>query len=151
VAQAEEKLHERKKQATPSSQNPEPGLSPKSKTTEMVGSISRRGSVSSNDVKGTPLGRYQQKVQNAIYKEWVRRLGQNRDLILPGAIQIRWYVYDNGKVKIDPYHVRKSLGSEIQFGITFQSITSAKLPKMPDDLKRELKGDPISMVVTFNF
>jgi hypothetical protein len=151
VAKAEEQPKPQKKNARPASKSSESGLSPLSKSTEMVGSISRRGTISSNDVKGTPLGKYQQKVQNAIYKEWVRRLSQNRDLILPGSIQIRWYVYDNGKVKIDPYHVQKRLGSEIQFGITFQSITSAKIPRMPDEVKRDLNGDPISMVINFHF
>lgn len=151
VAKAEEQPKPRKQNARPSSKSSEPGLTPLSKPTEMVGSITRRGSISSNDVEGTPLGKYQQKVQNAIYKEWVRRLSQHRDLVLPGSIQIRWYVYDNGKVKIDPYHVQKKLGSEIQFGITFQSITSASIPKMPADLKRDLNGDPISMVINFHF
>ncbi|MGJ8673619.1 hypothetical protein [Rubritalea sp.] len=151
AAKAEEQPKPRKVTARPSSQSSESGLTPLSKATEMVGSISRRGTISSNDVEGTPLGKYQQKVQNAIYKEWVRRLSQHRDLVLPGSIQIRWYVYDSGKVKIDPYHVQKKLGSEIQFGITFQSITSAKIPTMPDDLKRDLNGDPISMVINFHF
>ena len=91
------------------------------------------------------------RCKNAIYKEWVRRLSQHRDLVLPGSIQIRWYVYANGKVKIDPYHVQKRLGSEIQFGITFQSITAAKIPQMPTKLKNDLNGDPISMVINFHF
>ena len=151
VAKAEESPQPQKKQSSPSSRSKESGLSPLSKASEMVGSISRRGSVSSSNVEGTPLGKYQQKVQNAIYKEWVRRLSQNRDLVLPGSIQIRWYVFENGKVKIDPYHVQKRLGSEIQFGITFQAITSAKIPQMPAGLKHDLNGDPIPMVINFHF
>lgn len=151
VAKAEEQPKPKKLNRRPASKPTELGLSVESRATEMVGSVLRRGETPSQDVKGTPLGKYQQKVQNAIYKEWVRRLGQHRDLVLPGSIQIRWYVYDNGKVKIDPYHVQKRLGSEIQFGITFQSITSAKIPKMPDQLKSDLNGDPISMVINFHF
>ncbi|MFC5049441.1 hypothetical protein ACFPK9_02240 [Rubritalea spongiae] len=151
VTKAEDQAKPRKDTARPSSQSTESGFTPLSKATEMVGSITRRGSISSNDVEGTPLGKYTQKVQNAIAAEWTRRLGQHRDLVLPGSIRIRWYVYDDGKVKIDPYHVYKKNGSEIQFGITFQSITSAKIPKMPADLKRDLNGDPISMVINFHF
>ena len=63
VAKAEELPHPKKKHAQPSNKSSESGLSPLSKATEMVGSISRSGKISSGDVKGTPLGKYQQKVQ----------------------------------------------------------------------------------------
>lgn len=127
----------------------DPGFRSERKATKVVGSISRRGKVSSVDVKGTPLGKYMKTVQNEIAKEWYRRTGQKSDLIKPGTITVTYLVYDTKRIKIVDLRVYE--GSEIQTGITLQAITSAKIPTIPATLKKELNGDPVEMSTVFNF
>lgn len=127
-----------------------PGFRPTTEASQMAGSISRRGGVSSLNTEATPLGQYKKSVHNSIAKEWYRRIGQNPDLIKPGALQVRWYVYDSGKVR-GINILRELQGSEIQKGITIQSISTAKIPQMPVSLKQDLNGDPVEITITFQF
>lgn len=126
------------------------GFRPQIDSTKNAGSIIRKGKVSSNDTEATPEGRYKQAVLDAIYKDWNRRMGRHPDLTLPGVLEIRWYVYAPGKVKgILP--LSEQHGSAIQKGITFQSISQAKIPAMPNGVRKKLKGDPMEFRVTFYF
>jgi hypothetical protein len=136
--------------SSPINRSSQPGFRPTTEASQMVGSISRSGGVSSLDTEATPLGKYKKSVHNSIAKEWYRRIGQNPDLIKPGALQVRWYVYDTGKVR-GINILRELQGSEIQKGITIQSISTAKIPKMPASLKQDLSGDPIEITITFQF
>ncbi|MFT5881614.1 MAG: hypothetical protein ACI9FG_000099 [Crocinitomicaceae bacterium] len=136
--------------SSPINRSRKPGFRPTTEASRVVGSISRSGVVSSLDTESTPLGKYKKSVHNSIAKEWYRRIGQNPDLIKPGALQVRWYVYDTGKVR-GINILRELQGSEIQKGITIQSISTAKIPKMPASLKQDLSGDPIEITITFQF
>ena len=136
--------------SSPVNRNNKPGFQPSTEASQMAGSISRSGQVSSHDTEATPLGKYKKAVHSSIAKEWYRRIGQNPDLIKPGALQVRWYVYDTGKVR-GINVLRELQGSEIQKGITIQSISTAKIPQMPVSLKQDLNGDPIECIITFQF
>ncbi|MFC4994131.1 hypothetical protein [Rubritalea tangerina] len=144
------KPKQRTKPIMPIERSSQPGFRPEVEASKMVGSISRRGGVSSLDTEATPLGKYKKSVHNSIAKEWYRRVGQNPDLIKPGLLQVRWYVYDNGKVR-DINILQELQGSEIQKGITIQAISRAKIPKMPAALKQELAGDPVEITISFQF
>lgn len=152
LAKNQEKAQQQaaKKPAVPITKISKSGFKPKTLASQSIGSISRRGGVSSHDTEATPLGRYKKSVHNSIAKEWYRRVGRNPDLIKPGALVVRWYVYDSGKVRSINI-LRELQGSEIQKGITIQSIASAKIPKMPAPLRKELDGEPIEMSITFQF
>ncbi len=126
------------------------GFRPTTEASKAMGSISRRGGVSSHDTEATPLGKYKKSVHDSIAKEWYRRIGQNPDLIKPGALIVRWYVYDTGRI-YGINVVRELQGSEIQKGMTIQSIASAKIPKMPSSLKSDLNGEPVEFSITFQF
>ena len=152
MAKAEQKpkLKVTKIPSSPVNRSSDPGFRPTTEASQMVGSISRSGGVSSLDTEATPLGKYKKSVHNSIAKEWYRRIGQNPDLIKPGALQVRWYVYDTGKVR-GINILRELQGSEIQKGITIQSISTAKIPQMPVSLKQDLNGDPVEITITFQF
>ena len=128
----------------------DPGFRAQTNASQISGSISRSGGVASFDTEANALGRYKKKVSNITAKEWYRRIGQNPDLVLPGMLQVRWLVYANGRVK-SVQILNSYQGSEIQTGMTLQSISGAKLPAMPKDLVAELDGDPVEMVITFQF
>ncbi|MEO1856329.1 MAG: hypothetical protein ABGY95_03045 [Rubritalea sp.] len=136
--------------SSPVHRSNQPGFRPTTEASQMIGSISRRGGVSSLDTEATPLGKYKKAVHKSIAKEWYRRIGQNPDLIKPGALQVRWFVYDTGKVR-GINILRELQGSEIQKGITIQSISTASIPKMPNSLKKQLSGDPVEITITFQF
>lgn len=133
-----------------SSAGAEAGFRPEVKANKSMGSISRRGKVASHDTKSTPTGRYTAKVLKLISQEWYRRCGQHRDLLLPGSLTMRWFVYEDGKVK-DISVVSEHLGGDIQKGITLQAISGTKLPVMPKEVLEELKGDPIFIQIDFEF
>lgn len=152
MAKAEQKpkMKVTKIPSSPVNRSSDPGFRPTTEASQMVGSISRSGRVSSLDTEATPLGKYKKSVHNSIAKEWYRRIGQNPDLIKPGALQVRWYVYDTGKVR-GINILRELQGSEIQKGITIQSISTAKIPQMPVSLRQDLNGDPVEITITFQF
>src|SRR5205823_3826384 len=63
----------------------------------MAGNISKRGVASVNAV-GTPLGRYEKKVYDAIGKRWYALCDANRDRVDIGTVHVQLVVAPNGKI-----------------------------------------------------
>ncbi len=120
------------------------------RTTKLLGSISRRSSVSSQDVVASPLGRYQAAVSQAIEREWMANCTKYREFINPGVITIRFYVDGQGDV-----HKARFMdiveGSEIQKGFTLQSVKKAKIPSMPAQVKEDQDGELLELIYNFIF
>jgi len=120
------------------------------RTTRLLGSISRRSAVSSQDVAASPLGRYQAAVSKAIEREWMSNCTKYREFINPGVITIRFYIDGEGGV-----HKARFMdvveGSEIQKGFTLQSVNKAKIPSMPSGVKKEQNGEPLELIYNFIF
>jgi len=120
-----------------------------SRKNKVTGSISRRGKSALN-VKNTPLGRYQALVSKAVELQWRRNCEQHRDYIVPGVISIRFYVDKNGKVSgIKFQEVLEA--NFIERGFTQRAIRQAKLPRMPNSVRKELDGDPLELIYNFYF
>lgn len=144
------KLEEQQRKEQQAKKATKAGFSPATKASERFGSISRNGTVSSHNTKATPTGRYTAAVIDSVAKEWYRRCSSHRDLLVPGMLTVRWFVDDNGQIKHLSI-IDERLGGEIQKGITVQSINSAHIPKMPNDVRKELNGDPIKIQINFEF
>jgi hypothetical protein len=41
--------------------------------------------------------------------------------------------------------------SGTQWGMILRSLSVINIPKMPKDVVRELEGDPLEIIVTFNY
>ncbi len=117
--------------------------------TKVTGSISRRGKSALN-VRNSPLGRYQALVSKAVELQWRRNCDLHRDHIVPGVISLRFYVDKSGGVSGIKFE--DVVGANyIERGFTQRAIRQAQLPKMPSDVLRELKGEPLELIYNFSF
>lgn len=148
MLQEEEEVEEQPKPATPAALN-EPGFRGFQRRTRLKGSISRTGT-SSLDVKEGALGRYHAAIGRAIEQAWQRRVIQHRDLITPGVIRIQVVLDEDGRVRSVGTVEEFGIGV-IQKGFTHKAIREADLPKMPDEVRRELQGEPLELLYNFIF
>lgn len=148
--EAEKRREEEKRKKQMAKRESEAGFRATTTPTESVGSIRRKGSQASLNVKSTPTGRYMKKVSDSVAKEWYRRCSERADLLLPGSITMYWFVNEDGS--ITPPQIKNQVaGGEIQKGITIQSINAAKIPPMPKEVREELNGDQLYFQINFEF
>ena len=125
------------------------GFRTESRKTRMEGTISRRGQ-SSLKVDATALGKYKALVNRIIETEWQRRCVMHRDHVLPGILTLRFYVDRNGRVSglryLDVFQA-----SAIQKGFTMRAVQHPDLPRMPEEVAKELDGEPLEFHINFHF
>lgn len=125
------------------------GFRTESSKTRMEGTISRQGR-SSLKVEATALGKYKARVNRMIETEWQRRCVMHRDHVLPGILTLRFYVDKNGKVSglryLDVFQA-----SAMQKGFTMKAVQQPRLPAMPEEVLRELEGEPLEFHINFRF
>ena len=127
----------------------EAGFRGNQRKTAVLGSISRTGR-SALDVANSPLGRYQAALSRAVESEWQRNCIRRRDFITPGFQTVRFLIGPNGKVRSVNF-LEVVGGSEIQKGITLNSIREAAIPPMPDAVREELGNQPMELIYRFYF
>jgi hypothetical protein len=138
-----------KEASEPPSRTNDPAFSGFQQKTAIVGSISRTGQ-SALDVEDSPMGRYQAAISRAVELEWQRNCVRHRDFITPGFITVRFFVEASGKVRSVQFVGDMETG-EVQKGFTLNSIRDAPIPKMPDAVRKEQKGEPLELVFRFYF
>jgi TonB family protein len=116
--------------------------------TRMQGNINSRGR-SSIAALGTPQGRFEKAVQDAIGSRWYYYVRERSDLINIGTVQIKFYVRSNGKV--EDVKVLRNSSNETLASTSLQSIIEANIPPMPDELSPLLSGDRMEFTMSFNF
>ena len=125
------------------------GFRTESRKTRMEGTISRRGQ-SSLKVDATALGKYKALVNRIIETEWQRRCVMHRDHVLPGILTLRFYVDRNGRVSglryLDVFQA-----SAIQKGFTMRAVQHPDLPRMPEEVAKELDDEPLEFHINFHF
>jgi outer membrane biosynthesis protein TonB len=112
-------------------QQPSSVYRPQEQQTRIRGSISNRG-ISSVNALGTPLGRYQKYVADAIGSRWYASVGSQMDLFQIGTARLVFLVDPQGHVK--NLKVIQNTNNEAFANFCIQSVMEAKLPPMPDDL-----------------
>jgi TonB family protein len=104
---------------------------PQKIVTRMQGNISNRGHSSVGAI-GTPQGRFQKAVEDAVGSRWYYYVGQRADLVEIGTVRIDFKITPSGRVK-DARIISNS--SNQTFGsVSLQSILDASIPPMPPDL-----------------
>ena len=83
-------------------------------------------------------------------KEWQLNCVRNRDYITPGQIIVRFVLEPSGKVRSLTFLEEFGVGA-IQKGFTSESIRTAKIPAFPDELKKQLNGEPLEVTYSFTF
>jgi hypothetical protein len=114
--------------------------------TRISGRITNRG-VSSVNALGTPLGRYQKYLLDAIGSRWYAFVDQKRDLVNLGMTHVAFVVDRGGHVK----HLKivENTGNEALANVCIQAIQEAQLPAMPDDLAAALPTEGLEVDIPF--
>ena len=125
-------------QATAAAQRPASAYRPERQRTRIGGNISNRG-ISSVNALGTPLGRYQKMVTDAIGSRWYAYTESRRDLITVGTLTAHFFVDRSGKIK--GLKIISNTSNEAFANICLQSILDANLPPIPDDVADTLPSE----------
>src|SRR5438552_8795082 len=114
--------------------------------TRISGRITNHG-VSSVNALGTPLGRYQKFLLDAIGSRWYAFVEQKRDLINIGTTRVVFVVDRDGHVK--NHKIIENTSNETLANVCIQAVQDAQLPPMPDDLATTLPADGFPMDIPF--
>jgi len=118
------------------------------RVSRMQGNINNRGR-SSIAAIGTPKGRFEKAVQDAVGSRWYYYVRERGDLINIGTVEIRFYVRPDGKV--EDVHVVRNSSNETLASTSLQSIIEANIPPMPAELAPLLTQDRMEFMMSFNF
>jgi outer membrane biosynthesis protein TonB len=114
--------------------------------TRISGRITNHG-VSSVNALGTPLGRYQKFLVDAIGSRWYAFVDRQIDLISIGTARVVFVVDRSGHVK--NLKIVQNTSNEALANVCIQSIQEAQLPPMPDDLASTLPPEGLDMDIPF--
>jgi outer membrane biosynthesis protein TonB len=114
----------------------------------MQGSVSNRGQ-SSIAALGTPQGRFQKAVQDAVGSRWYYYVKKDNDLINIGTVRVQFYVTPDGRVQ--GTKVLSNSSNQTLESCSIRSITEAEIPPMPDDLANLVPEGGTEFVFSFNF
>ena len=113
----------------------------------MVGGVTNRGATNSVSAVGTPLGRYQKAVQDAIGMKWYFYANRRSDLSTIGTVKVHFYVNKEGR--IESLRLISNSSNETVAGFSLQSIQEAKLPPMPPEVSAMLPGGKLETDYSF--
>jgi outer membrane biosynthesis protein TonB len=114
--------------------------------TRIAGRITNRG-VASVNALGTPLGRYQKLILDAIGSRWYAFVDRQMDLISIGTTRVVFVVDRSGHVK--NLKVVQNTSNEALANVCIQSIQDAQLPAMPDELAAMLPPEGMDVDLPF--
>ncbi len=114
--------------------------------TRSQGNISNRG-ISSLNALGTPLGRYEKMVYDAIGSRWYSLVDQNRDRVNIGVVRVGFYVDRTGH--ITKLNMLENTSDESFSNLCLQSVQDVKVPPMPDDVAATLPAEGLIEELTF--
>jgi outer membrane biosynthesis protein TonB len=137
--------------APPAAPRPKPELAASSyqaqkEQTRITGRLTTRGPSSVNAV-GTPLGRYQKAVSDAIGSRWYYYMNKKMDLVSIGTAHLEAEVDSQGHVQ--KLRVVSNNANEAFANICLQSFQEAHIPPIPPDLIATLPEG--RMPVDFSF
>ena len=123
-------------------QRPSSAYRPLREQTRISGSISNRG-ISSVNALGTPLGRYEKILKDAIGSRWYAYMEAKRDLTNIGTLQVHFFIDRSGRVK--NLKITENTSNEAFANICLQSILEAQLPPIPDDVANTLPSEGLEI------
>jgi outer membrane biosynthesis protein TonB len=114
--------------------------------TRLSGSISNRGPARVNAV-GTPLGRYQKMLNDAVGSRWYYYVEKQRDLVSIGTAHLLFSVDRSGRVT--HLKVVSNSSNEAFANVCLQSVMEVQLPPIPEDLANTLPPEGLEGDMTF--
>jgi TonB family protein len=119
---------------------------PYQERTRLAGSITNRG-ISAVNAIGTPLGRYQKAVYDAIGSRWYAYMEQKGDLTSLGTVRITFFIDRNGRVQ--KLRVVSNDSNEAFANVALQAILDAKFLPLPDELVSSLPPEGLDQDINF--
>jgi outer membrane biosynthesis protein TonB len=130
----------------PKPQTPASNYQAQKQQTRIAGSISNRGPSSVNAV-GTPLGRYQKLMYDAVGARWYQHTAERRDLISIGTTRLTFSIDRSGRVT--NLRVVENTANEAFAIVCLQSVQELKLPPIPEDVASTLPSEGLQQELTF--
>ena len=127
-------------------QPPQSSYQPYKEKTKLAGSITNRGTSSVNAI-GTPLGRYQKILFDAIGSRWYAYIEQRADLVSLGTARITFSINRSGKVT--NLKVQENNSNEAFANVCLQSILDAQMPPIPEDVAAALPPEGLETEIAF--
>jgi outer membrane biosynthesis protein TonB len=119
---------------------------PMKEQTRLSGSISDRGPSAVNAL-GTPLGRYQKLLNDAVGSRWYSFVAQKRELINIGTARLVFSVDRNGRVK--NLKILQNTSNETFANVCLQSVMDIQLPPIPEDVANALPPEGLDAEMSF--
>ena len=151
-AQPEQSPTPREQKPTPAPQQPprQPGSSYRREEiqTRNLGNISNRGRSAVNAV-GTPLGKYQKALNDAIGARWYFYTSpqQQGDLINIGTVQIQFWVDRSGHVK--NLKIVQNTSNEAFANVCLRSVQEIQVPPIPEEIAGTLPSEGLFTEISF--
>lgn len=130
----------------PLPERPASAYQPEKTETRITGRITDRGPSSVNAV-GTPLGRYQKAVYDAIGSRWYFYTKSNIDLVNIGTAIVEAEVDSEGKVR--DLKLVSNDSNEAFANVCLQSFQEAQIPPIPPDLVATLPDGRLQVTISF--
>ena len=119
---------------------------PPKQQTQLSGTITNRGTTSANAV-GTPLGRYEKTVYDAIGLRWYQNVVEKNKSLKIGTVQVEFWVDPSGRVK--DLKTIKNSSNEAFANVCLQSILEVHLPPIPADVAAAMPPKGLAQTITF--
>ena len=130
----------------PKPETPSSSYQKQKQQTRIAGSISRQGPSSVNAV-GTPLGRYQKQMYDAVGARWYQHMEQRRDLVSIGTARLTFTIDHSGRVT--NLRVLENTANEAFASVCLQAVQELKLPPIPEDVASTLPSEGLQAELTF--
>jgi outer membrane biosynthesis protein TonB len=127
-------------------QQPKSSYQPFKQKTRLAGSITNRGTSAVNAI-GTPLGRYQKMLFDAIGSRWYAYVEAKTDLINLGTARISFAIDRSGRVR--NLKVMANDANEAFANVCLQSILEVQLPPIPEDVANALPPEGLETEISF--
>jgi outer membrane biosynthesis protein TonB len=127
-------------------QAPKSSYQPFKDKTRLAGSITNRGTSAVNAI-GTPLGRYQKILFDAVGSRWYAYVEEKADLVKLGTTRVSFAVDRSGRVK--NLKVMSNDSNEAFANVCLQSILDAQLPPIPEDVAKALPPEGLESEISF--
>jgi TonB family protein len=127
---------------------PRTAYRPQSILNRMQGNISNRGH-SAVSALGTPQGRFQKAVEDAVGSLWYYYVEKHADLISIGTVRIEFTVSPSGQVV--SARVVSNSSNETLATCSLQSVRDARIPPMPQELVPLVPGRGLEFTFSFNY
>lgn len=123
-----------------------PGFQQQTAKNQISGNISSRGP-SAVAAMGTPLGKYQKAISDAVGSRWYMYVEQHSDLPLGGVVKVHFVIQRSGRV--GSARVVSQTGSASLASFSVGAIMDATIPPIPDDVQAIINNTTLELDYNF--